>query len=248
MKQKPSRTFSKGTTETTKRVSLNIDTILTQSYNIQENIDTYNLDIINNYKEDFFSDLSLNGNSVIVRPFKENFIKEYIEETKTASAIGFKMIDNRKRKTDQESYIPSPLTYINAGILIAAPKEYLEANNMQIGDVLMLRKIQWVNHMFYPNRQENIRDYVESPDNWSIVFFEGYFNISQYDIEGSIKNEVFKEKYMNTVLSPIYNKTTLEDLIKHHTLLEERIAKEREEYMQSVNSVHIGEEINIKSL
>jgi hypothetical protein len=249
-KSKPRRSYVKATKQTTKRISMELGTAVSQVWNIQLDIDNYNKSLIESERNDFFEDAQVAHNAVIIRPFKENYIKEYIETTKTASAVGFRRIDNRKLKTDQENYVFSPFKYINAGILMSASDEFLKERNMSLGDVVYIKTVQWMNCRFYLDRQIAVRDYVESQDNWSLGFFEGYFNISQFDVELSIPIEKFKAKHMSNVMSPIYGKTTLEELIAHHTILEEQVKAERESLQQdkTTTDAHVGVEVNISDV
>jgi hypothetical protein len=245
---KPKRTYKKTTANTSKRKSLNLEQVLKQSWSLQENIDNYNVALLEEPVEDFFKDANLANNYIIVKPFKENFIKGYVEETKTISVFGFRQIDNRKRSTDQENYVDSPFKYINAGILVAAPKSFLNDYNISIGDVVYTKTYRFKDTRFYVEKQDAVKDYVASPDNWSLGFFKGYFLITPYDVELSIDRNTFKEKYKNTIVSPVYNKTTLDDLIKHHKEYEDKLQKEREMQKDSLNTEFLGSEITIDSL
>jgi hypothetical protein len=248
-KPKPRRTYKKATEQTSKRVSMDLNDAVSHAWNVQELIDNYNNDLINNPTVEFFEDVNLASNAIVIRPFRENYIKEYVEETKTAAAIGFRRIDKRVRTTDQEDYVFSPFKFINSGILAAAPIEFLEERNMTLGDVIYIKPVRWKDCRFYLNRQLAIRDYVHSQENWSLVFFEGYFNISQFDVELSISNETFKKKYMSSVMSPIYGKTTLEELIDHHAELEEKVKQEQEELSKKeLSTSHVGQEVYIKDI
>lgn len=246
-KIKPRRNFKKNVATTSKRIDMDLDLAVTQAWAVQSEIDRYNKSLIEEEIDSFFKDVKLANDYILFRPFKENFIKEYIEETKTASSIGFRRIDNRKRTTDQEDYVYTPFKYINAGVIISASNKFLEDYDINIGDILYTKQIRWKDFRFYIDRQDALRDYIHSQDNWTLAFFEGYFLITPYDIELSISKETFKNKFMNKIISPIYGKTTLEDLIKHHKDLEDKLKKERD-YTNSPSTTSIGEEVNIDSV
>lgn len=246
-KYKPRRNFKKNVQTTTQGPSMNLETLVTKTWNLQKEIDNYNLSLINDDTDPFLKDVSLKNNYLVFKPFKENFVKDFVEETKTIATFGFRQIDNRKRSTDQEDYVISPYRFINAGVLVSAPDDFLEDYNMKIGDVIYTKQIRWNDSRFYLNRQDGVRDYVKSQDNWTLSFFEGYFFLMPFDIQLSMDKEVFKEKHLDKVISAIHGKITLEELIETSLELQRKLDEEKES-QQMKTDTFVGEEINIDTL
>jgi hypothetical protein len=252
---KPKRNFVKGPDTSSKAGQVDMRTNAGILYKGQNSIDEFNHKLITEPVDEFFSDVMLAPHTIVFRPFKENYVKEYEPKTKTITKSGFRQIDNRQRSTDQEDYVDTPFRILNAGILISAPAEYLEQTGLSVGDVIYTSPVQWNENRFYINRQNQTQDHVHSQTTWVLDKFEGYFNITQYNITLGVKREVFAEKYMDTIYSQMYGTCTEEEFVEHLVNLEkEFLARQEAAYQEQIlaketNKLElVGQDLSVKAV
>ena len=164
----------------------------------QEAIDRYNTSCTE--RDAFFDDYQLAGKHIIVKLFKENFIKaiESIQDNIFYDSWISK-VDGRERQTSPENWVENPLPYIFSGVIVAISplaqaeieKEYKECaqsgiiyNKLKVGSIVDLQHFMFPDYRFYKNKQE--RDMIRNPKEYRIEYWEGLVRIHPSIVEGII--------------------------------------------------------------
>ena len=177
----------------------------------QDEIDKYNFNEIFNI-DNHFKGIQLTGKSIIVRLFKENYIKDVtVLEDNVLYDAWLSQVDGRMNKTESPKWVDNPLPYIWSGVVVAMSPNVLadlvdEHNKvkfydtthkvLQVGDIVQLSPFMIADVRYYTNQQH--RDFIKNPNEYRIEHFEGYVKLHPTQIDTVIKN---KEAFMNT-LSP----------------------------------------------
>lgn len=172
----------------------------------QKDIDKYNYHDI--YNIDPLSEkVQLSGENMVIRLYKENYIK-YLDESNPDNIIldaYVRQIDARERDTDRPNWVNTPFPHIQKGIIVnVSPelklyyyrmKEELakydpeEARKMIIpkqGDIVYVRAREtfWLKeHRYYPNKQDQVEDFVKNQLEILLRKFKDYFIVTAIDIE-----------------------------------------------------------------
>jgi len=182
--------------------------------NLLIELEQISVDMHNNtnvYKIDkHFKNLTLSGDKIIIKIFRENYIKykDNSDPTNPQYIYGYKMIDARERVTDEPNYVPTPFPYVEKGIIVAiSPKvqlEFIEQSNKlseagvkanvkipEVGDIVEIKSYYsstWFKeNRYYINKQEAVLDYVVNPSDTSVNVFEHYYVFESYDLLGVSK-------------------------------------------------------------
>lgn len=174
-----------------------------ESIVIQNKIDEYNFKEIFNINK-FFEGLQLNGNDVIVRLFKENYIKDVIETGGLTPTFecNFTQVNVAKEMSGQQRWQDNPFPYITMGVIVCISKTLqskqlnikkelnengIEYRPYKVGDIVMLDTQairEPLRYMFYIDRNDKYRDYFKNAEEWSVQQYEGYIRIGESIIDG----------------------------------------------------------------
>lgn len=207
-------------------------------------IDKYNnaeIYVIN----DYFRNLSLSGEQIIIRIFKENFIKQADESNPNDPQYDyfFRLIDARKRTTDEPTYVSTPFPYIEKGVIVAISpelqlkyykqKEELakydkEAADKLIvpkqGDVIEIRSnyssVWFKDKRYYIDKQEQCVDLVKGPDELTLIYFDHYYKFDSFDFVG-VDGSAEKKGFFKEDTPDWYN----EEIAKYNESSEELLDK-----------------------
>lgn len=207
-------------------------------------IDKYNnaeIYVIN----DYFKNLSLSGEQIIIRIFKENFIKQADESNPNDPQYDyfFRLIDARKRTTDEPTYVSTPFPYIEKGVIVAISpelqlkyykqKEELakydkEAADKLIvpkqGDVIEIRSnyssVWFKDKRYYIDKQEQCVDLVKGPDELTLIYFDHYYKFDSFDFVG-VDGSAEKKGFFKEDTPDWYN----EEIAKYNESSEELLDK-----------------------
>lgn len=176
----------------------------------QEKIDTYNNKEI--YERDsFFDNIQLHGDFIVVRMFKENYIK-FIDESNPDDIqvdAWHRQIDGRLKTSDPPKWVSTPFPYLEQGVIVSISpslvleyykqKEELEKHDPKLaesfkipkeGDVVRIkaRNSGWFKeNRYYIDKQEQCLDFVRDQTELRLSKFDHYFLLKEYDLE-SITN------------------------------------------------------------
>ena len=155
----------------------------------QQEIDNYNFDEC--FAEDeFFDTIELEGEQIIIKLFKENYIKEI-------NSIGdqvvfdcwISQVDGRMNQAQSAKWVDNPLPYVNMGVVVAMSplaiaKEYEKAEKINslaggkvtytpltVGTVVHTRHMNYADVRFYKDKQQ--RDFIKNPQEYRIRHWEG---------------------------------------------------------------------------
>lgn len=181
--------------------SIDQDTLNTIKHE-QRMIDEYNESIVQ--IDSYFTKLQLHGQYLVVRLYRENFIK-YIDESNPDDVkldAYVRMIDGRERATDEPIWVFTPFPYIERGVICAvspelvlryaAINEQLRKNNLpeikipEIGDFcnIRARTADWYKERrYYIDKQKQCQDFVRNQKELRLKNFEGYFLVEDHDLE-----------------------------------------------------------------
>lgn len=184
--------------------------------NLLIELDQLGVDMYNNcdiYRIDsHFRNFNLYGDKILIRIFKENYIKHKDESNPNDPqyVYGYKMIDARERVTDEPNFIPTPFPYIEKGIIVAISPmvqvKYFDTINKvkevhndvelsipKVGDIVEINShysSTWYKEKrYYVDKQEAAMDYVTNPSETSVKVFEHYYLFDDYDLVGISKPE-----------------------------------------------------------
>lgn len=175
---------------------------------------------IDNYNEacyeipEVFNSLEVFGHNVIVKLFKENYIKNEIElpngDTMYDAWIGQVEVQRMGKQGAPTQWIDSPLPYVFSGVVMAispevvfeqakkleAMKEFDKQNGTQyaanksilkVGDTVQLQWFNLQQNRYYVDKQKF--DLIKNPEEFSVDNYEGYAKVHYTDIEAIIKNK-----------------------------------------------------------
>lgn len=183
----------------------------------QEQIDNYNF-VECNEIDDFFKTVQLEGDVVIIKLHKENFIKSVTEIPggKAFYETWISQVDGRSSNTAPAKWIDNPLPYVNTGVIMAISptakynnleriRKVAETNpelassmkELNVGDIVHLRHIDYANTRFYTDKQR--RDFIKNPEEYKIEHWKGYVIVHPSVIEAVVLD---KDEF--TVTSPYY--------------------------------------------
>lgn len=180
----------------------------------QELIDKYNFHECFE-RDEHFDDIQLTGKSIIVRLFKENYIKSVdVVGDNILYDAWLSQVDGRTDRSQQPKWVDNPLPYVWTGVVVSISPavmqdivnetnsiKTLDANYkpMQVGDIVQLAPFMIADVRYYTNQQH--RDFIKNPNEYRIEHFEGYVKLHPTQIDTVIKN---KDKFMSK-LSPYKN-------------------------------------------
>jgi hypothetical protein len=168
----------------------------------QEDIDTYNFNICDQI-DPYFKAIQISGKDIIVRLYKENYIKgieEFADGVPMYDAW-ITQIDGRRKKTDPEKWVDNPLPYIFSGVVVAMSpgaiaaqqKEFEEIvaldpntnfKKLEVGDIVQLEHFMFQDKRYYKNEQQ--RDFIKNPTDYNIEHWEGYVKIHPSMIKSKV--------------------------------------------------------------
>lgn len=156
-----------------------------------------------------FKSLQLHGKYIIIRIFKENFIKfkDVSNPNDPQYDYHFKQIDSRMKLTDEPNYIDTPFPYIEKGVIMAISpfivSEYMKLKEEiaktdkdaadkihipQVGDIVEINSnytsIWYKDKRYYLDKQAQCLDLVKGPDELILNTFEHYYKFDEYDLSG----------------------------------------------------------------
>lgn len=209
-------------TKTIKRTHTNVISIkddyqqkliaIEQIKGIQAEIDKYNEEVEKGEIPAFFNSMVLMNDFLVVKLYKENFIKGWntmeikIDDEGTMEKVafpygGFRQIDGRTRTSDVEQHVDTPLPYVFKGKIMAISpymqKKIKEDYGVDIsaGSFITLNELILKDRRFYFEKQKQIVDHITNQREVVLYNFEGYFGISSFDIESILTNsEHFKNQ------------------------------------------------------
>lgn len=187
----------------------------------QELIDHYNF-VECNQIDEFFNTVQLEGDAVIIKLHKENYIKSITEvgDNEVMYETWISQVDGRTSQTQSAKWIDNPLPYVNTGVIVAisptAKYNLMEkvrkvhetnpelASTMKVlspGDIVHLRHIDYANTRFYTDKQR--RDFIKNPEEYKIEHWQGYVIVHPSVIEAIVLD---KEQFSVTSPYYMYNK------------------------------------------
>lgn len=180
----------------------------------QEEIDKYNFHGVFD-KPYGIDNVQLTGTSIVVRLFKENYIKhvEVLSDDTVIYDAYISQIDGRNERSDKPKWMDTPFPYIHAGVIVQispAAKAHFQKereNIAEISDVIAgeyivpkegmivdLTHFSFNDNRYYINKQE--RDFIKNPEEHRVIHFDGCVKIHPSYIDGIITNE---EEYLRTM-------------------------------------------------
>jgi len=176
----------------------------------QERIDEYNQEEIH-IIDPFFKTLQLGSQYLVIRLFKENYIK-YIDESNPDDIqldAWHRQIDARERTADVPKYVSTPFPYLEQGVITAiSPELQLSYHKMKeemakydkeaadsidvpkVGDVIRIKartSVWFKEHRYYIDKQTQCLDFVRNQTELRLNNFQHYFLMESHDIEGIVK-------------------------------------------------------------
>ena len=170
-----------------------------QALDRQKKIDQYNnIDI--HQIDPFFNSIQLTGDYVIIRLFKENFIKGkmLIGETEVYDAW-YDQVQISMYAQNKQKWVENPLPYVYGGVVVAmSPRVEAQQKKVQeelslegilcrylmVGDTVDLEWFSLQDKRYFKNKQET--DKIKDPEDFSVKHYEGYVRVHVSQIE-SIK-------------------------------------------------------------
>ena len=167
---------------------------------IQNDIDMYNLDLHSGIIPAKFKSFVVANDQIIVKLYKENFIKgwnnvEIVKDEDGSKEVvpfpfgGFRQVDARTRTSDVEQYVDTPLPYVFKGRIMAISKFSQDKLRKELGievnagDFVTLNELILKDRRFYFEKQKQIMDHIANQREVVLDNFEGYFTVSSLDIE-----------------------------------------------------------------
>ena len=174
------------------------------------NCDIYSID-------PYFNNLTLTGDNIIIRIFKENFIRGVDNpdsEMPTYHAY-YSTIDSRERFDDDPVYERTPFPYIEKGVIVSISPEvqtnlYKQKEELakfdkeaaekiqvpKVGDVIEIssnyNSVWYKQKRYYKDKQEARLDLIKSPTEKQLYMFEHYYRFESYDMVGIDSSSIKK--------------------------------------------------------
>jgi hypothetical protein len=184
--------------------------------NIQMEIDTWNTETTRAI-DDTFSHMRITGGDIVVRLFKENFIKG-IDELNDGSIIYdayIGQVEAQRIGQGKTRWIDNPLPYLFAGVVVAISPEvkFEQAKKLQEmkdfdakhgtsfseefkplepGMVVNLTWHDRQRDRFYLNKQKI--DLIKNPEEFNIDNYEGYVKVAYQIVESVFETDLFYNK------------------------------------------------------
>lgn len=182
--------------------------------NMQKHIDEHNTELAewDPEKTPIFENYDFANECIIVKLYFENFVKRSVEmevpnedgtTTKRMFPVfyGWSQIDGRKRTSDQETFVDTPLPYVLRGRVSAISefsKNKLAAQgiDIEVGSTVLISETILKDRRFYINKQVQKLDWIFSQTEYTLSNHDGHFKFMSMDIEAVEKtkqNETKKE-------------------------------------------------------
>jgi hypothetical protein len=171
----------------------------------QKDIDKYNNCDIYNINP-FFRDQQLVDDTIIVRIFKEDWIKFKDVSNPDAPIYDckFRQVDARERTSDRVQFINTPFPYLDKGVIVAiSPTIKLKYEKMKkemaefdkeaaeqikipsVGDIIEIKtngSSVWLkNNRYYIDKNDQCKDIVYSATDMQLAQFDHYYKFEYYD-------------------------------------------------------------------
>lgn len=183
----------------------------------QESIDYYNTTTCSEI-DPFFDTIQLTGRNIIVRMYKENYIKKVSEYSDGVPMYEAWMsqVDGRMRPTDQQRWVDNPLPYIFTGVIVAMSplsradqvkeeatfKEHCPNGTyvpLEVGSIVHLEHFMYADKRFYTDKQK--RDFIRNPEEYKIEHWEGYVKVHPSMVEAVVATKAAHSTFI-TQTSP----------------------------------------------
>lgn len=173
----------------------------------QEEIDEYNFNTCN-IIDDYFNTIQLNGNDIIVRLHRENYIKavHVLPEDRVAYDAWTSQVDGRMHASDKAKWMDNPLPFVHSGVIVAisptVKAEIIDKRNklalineslakeykvLEVGDIVHLTHFMFADFRFYKNKQE--KDFIKNPEEYRLQYWEGYVKLHSSYIEAIVTDK-----------------------------------------------------------